>query len=142
LGVATPGDLIKDRRRTPFNIGQAIPLQEFSRSDAQVLQDKLHQIHPEQGLVIFDRIFYWTGGHPYLTQKLCLTAANDETSQWSEIGVNTLVEDLFLSAEAAKMETNLRSVQDHINVSAEKRDLLQLYRRVYIGKPPIKCLSE
>ena len=27
LGVASPSDLIKDRTRTPFNIGHAVPLQ-------------------------------------------------------------------------------------------------------------------
>ncbi|MEW5959950.1 MAG: AAA-like domain-containing protein, partial [Chloroflexota bacterium] len=38
LGVATPQDLIKDRNRTPFNIGQGIDLNDFSHRDAQVLQ--------------------------------------------------------------------------------------------------------
>ena len=35
LGVVAPTDLIKDRTRTPFNIGHAIDLQEFSRADAR-----------------------------------------------------------------------------------------------------------
>jgi hypothetical protein len=38
LGVATPSDLIKDRTRTPFNIGRAIVLKDFDRVDAGVLQ--------------------------------------------------------------------------------------------------------
>jgi hypothetical protein len=29
LGVATPSDLIEDKRRTPFNIGRAIQLNGF-----------------------------------------------------------------------------------------------------------------
>ena len=38
LGVATPSDLIKDRARTPFNIGRAIDLREFSRKTPAVLK--------------------------------------------------------------------------------------------------------
>src|SRR5262245_6619323 len=39
LGVAAPADLIKDRNRTPFNIGHPIDLPEFTREDARPLQD-------------------------------------------------------------------------------------------------------
>ncbi|MEL6249812.1 MAG: AAA-like domain-containing protein, partial [Cyanobacteria bacterium J06627_15] len=39
LGVATPGDLINDKKRTPFNMGRAIPLDGFEFRHAQgVLQ--------------------------------------------------------------------------------------------------------
>src|SRR5262249_46298299 len=38
FGVATPTDLIRDRERTPFNIGQRIELQEFSDADAMPLR--------------------------------------------------------------------------------------------------------
>lgn len=30
IGVATPGDLIRDSKRTPFNIGQRVDLADFS----------------------------------------------------------------------------------------------------------------
>jgi hypothetical protein len=49
LGVATPTDLIKDRSRTPFNIGQGIALREFNWEDAQVLQQGLKAACPEGG---------------------------------------------------------------------------------------------
>jgi hypothetical protein len=57
LGVASPPDLIRDPTRTPFNIGQAIALDEFSLTDAAVLQSGLEQKFPGRG-----------GGHlrPYL----------------------------------------------------------------------------
>ncbi|HMT21765.1 MAG TPA: AAA-like domain-containing protein, partial [Promineifilum sp.] len=38
LGVAAPTNLIKDRNRTPFNVGTPVDLKEFSRSDAQPLE--------------------------------------------------------------------------------------------------------
>ena len=59
LGVAIPADLIKDRSRTPFNIGQRIDISDFSRKDAQVLRQGLKAIYPDQTESIFNRIFYW-----------------------------------------------------------------------------------
>src|SRR5919199_6297280 len=37
IGVATPSDLIQDKRRTPFNIGRAIELNGFQLHEAQAL---------------------------------------------------------------------------------------------------------
>ena len=39
LGVATPAQLIKDRRRTPFNIGHRIELTDFTPEEARPLAD-------------------------------------------------------------------------------------------------------
>ena len=133
LGVTTPADLIKDRSRTPFNIGQGIDLHEFNREDAQVLQRGLQAACPERGGPIFDRIFYWTNGHPYLTQKLCLTVVEKGDGSWAAERVDELVESLFLSEEARK-ETNLQFVRDSVNASPQRRRLLSLYRKVHEGK--------
>jgi tetratricopeptide (TPR) repeat protein len=133
LGVATPADLIKDRTRTPFNIGQGITLREFSPSDAAMLQAGLEAVHPGQGEVIFTRIYHWMNGHPYLTQKLCLAVAETEDSDWNDERVDRLVEKLFLS-EKARKETNLQFVRDGIKSSPNRRRLLTLYRQVYKGQ--------
>jgi|GEM_PF-496786 len=71
FGVATPSDLIRDKRRTPFNIGKAIELHGFT------LEDKIQSL--AQGLeikegdtqAVLKEILAWTGGQPFLTQKLC-----------------------------------------------------------------------
>jgi tetratricopeptide (TPR) repeat protein len=133
LGMAMPTDLIKDHTRTPFNIGEGIALREFSRQDALVLERGLRDVCPEQGEAIFARIFYWTSGHPYLTQKLCSTAAEKGNGHWTDERVDSLVQDLFISEEARR-ETNLQFVRDSINASPERRKLLTLYRRIYGGK--------
>jgi tetratricopeptide (TPR) repeat protein len=133
LGVATPADLIKDRSRTPFNIGQGIDLREFSQEDAQVLRAGLKAAFRAGGDAIFARIFYWTNGHPYLTQKLCLTVTERGDGHWTDEGVDQLVERLFLSEEARK-ETNLQFVRDKIRTNPQRWKLLTLYRQVYEGK--------
>lgn len=70
FGVATPSDLISDRRRTPFNIGRAIDLQDFQLDEAPPLMQGLEDSvsNPE---AILQAILFWTGGQPLLTQKLC-----------------------------------------------------------------------
>jgi len=70
FGVATPSDLIRDRTRTPFNIGRAIELQDFQFEEAQVLLQHLPKnIRDSRSLL--RAILDWTGGQPLLTQKLC-----------------------------------------------------------------------
>lgn len=71
LGVATPSDLIQDKGRTPFNIGKAIELTGFTFDEAKLsltpgLAEKID--NPE---VIIKAVLDWTGGQPFLTQKLC-----------------------------------------------------------------------
>jgi tetratricopeptide (TPR) repeat protein len=133
LGVASPPDLIHDTARTPFNIGHGLVLQEFSRDDAHVLQDGLEAAYPGQGETILSRIFYWTNGHPYLTQRLCLAAAGSSDGRWTDQRVDALVESLFLSEEARK-ETNLQFAQNLILSHPDRSRLLALYSRIVDGK--------
>jgi tetratricopeptide (TPR) repeat protein len=133
LGVAAPADLIKGPGRTPFNIGHRIDLREFTREDAQALQRGLQVVFPEQGENIFARIYHWTNGHPYLTQTLCMAAAERGDGHWTDERVDDLVERLFLSEEMHR-ETNLQFVRDKMLNHPRRRQLLALYRDVYEGK--------
>src|SRR5262249_13845602 len=74
LGVATPAQLISDPRRTPFNIGTGIALTDFTHEEARVLACGLGT-DSDRGHELLDRVLYWTGGHPYLTQALCRAVA-------------------------------------------------------------------
>lgn len=70
FGVASPSNLIADRHRTPFNIGQAIKLCDFQLHEAMPLLEGLKEVvsHPQAILL---HIIHWTRGQPFLTQKLC-----------------------------------------------------------------------
>ncbi|NEP15163.1 MAG: hypothetical protein F6K14_34335 [Symploca sp. SIO2C1] len=70
LGVATPGDLIEDKDRTPFNIGRAVELYGFQLHEVEPLAKGLSAAasNPQ---VVLQEILAWTGGQPFLTQKLC-----------------------------------------------------------------------
>jgi putative nucleotidyltransferase with HDIG domain len=70
FGVATPSDLIQDKTWTPFNIGKAIDLHGFEFEQAQVLVEGLKD-RVDNPQVVLKEVLAWTGGQPFLTQKLC-----------------------------------------------------------------------
>ncbi|MEH1902891.1 MAG: AAA-like domain-containing protein, partial [Nostoc sp.] len=70
MGVATPGDLIRDAKRTPFNIGQRVDLTDFTFEEALPLAEGL-ELSSNEAKQILGWVLKWTGGHPYLTQRLC-----------------------------------------------------------------------
>src|SRR5881296_3307721 len=98
LGVATPSDLIRDTRMTPFNIGYRIELHDFTEEEASQLAQGMRREEKIAGSLL-RRVLYWTGGHPYLTQRLCLTVAG-EASENGRQGVDRICEDLFFSRRA------------------------------------------
>ena len=135
LGVATPTDLIQNRELTPFNVGRRIMLQEFSQEEAAPLRDGLEAAHPGQGQAILARIFRWTSGHPYLTQKLCQVAAQLPPGSCDSERIDALVQEQFFSDEGRK-DPNLKFVQDRVQASPAplRRRMLRLYQAVHAGQ--------
>ncbi|PMB46335.1 hypothetical protein CEN39_26055, partial [Fischerella thermalis CCMEE 5201] len=75
IGVATPSDLIADKKRTPFNIGRAIELQGFRLEEVDSLtQGLVGKVTNPQA--VMGEILAWSGGQPFLTQKLCQLVIN------------------------------------------------------------------
>ncbi|TAG40372.1 MAG: hypothetical protein EAZ33_17740 [Oscillatoriales cyanobacterium] len=73
LGVASPTDLCRDKNlasNTPFNIGRAIELTGFDETEAQPLAAGLAEL-TDRSAEVLREVLYWTGGQPFLSQKLC-----------------------------------------------------------------------
>ncbi|WP_200819193.1 AAA-like domain-containing protein, partial [Tolypothrix sp. NIES-4075] len=76
FGVATPSDLIADKKRTPFNIGRAIALTGFQFDEAAPLAEGfVGKVDNPQA--VLREILTWTGGQPFLTQKVCKLVGRD-----------------------------------------------------------------
>ncbi|WP_036028833.1 AAA-like domain-containing protein, partial [Leptolyngbya sp. PCC 6406] len=136
IGVATPSDLIRDPRRTPFNIGHRIDLQDFTLAEAMPLVAGLG-LPPEQGERVMGWVLAWTGGHPYLTQRLCQEMALVGGTAWTEAEVERLVQRVFLGA-TGEQETNLLFVRDMLTRRApEPGAVLKTYGQVWRGRPPV-----
>jgi hypothetical protein len=74
VGTTSPNNFIRDPQSTPFNIGQAITLEPFKLDEVQplitMLGEKLKT--PESASKeLMREIIHWTGGQPFLTQKIC-----------------------------------------------------------------------
>jgi WD40 repeat protein len=84
---------------------------------------------------LLERVLDWTGGHPYLTQRLCRAVA-DDASVADAPGVDRLCKALFLSKSAQERDDNLLFVRERLLRSeADRASLLDLYAQVWRGRP-------
>jgi len=134
LGMATPPDLIRDTRMTPFNIGRRIELADFTPEEALPLARGLRSGNRD-GEHLLNRVLYWTNGHPYLTQKMCEAVAADASARTSK-DVDNLCRRLFLSPQARETEANLVPVREYIlRTNQDRIAVLELYKKVWRGRP-------
>jgi Tol biopolymer transport system component len=133
LGVARPADLIRDRNRTPYNIGAHIHLSDFTLSELHPFQTVFEAVYPGQGEQIVAWVLDWTDGQPYLTQKLCAELIQAAEKPCSQESVAETVRRLFFTEEARK-ESNLRAIRDRIESSPNKARMLHIYGQILDGK--------
>ena len=72
-GVIEPTDLIKDKNKSPFNIGEKIYLNDFTIHEHNEFITK-SQLNIDRN--ISDYIFFWTNGNPRLTFDICSEIEN------------------------------------------------------------------
>ncbi|MDX2215031.1 MAG: hypothetical protein SFY66_17215 [Oculatellaceae cyanobacterium bins.114] len=138
---------------TPSDIGRLIELQGFQESEAQPLITGLLKwvCNPQ---AILRSILAWTGGQPFLTQKVCQLVV-----QASQVAVNQRffppgtellwVEQLVRSHIIQNWETqdqpeHLRTIRDYLLRNKQQaRRLLELYQQI-LKSPniPMDCTLE
>lgn len=118
LGVASPSQLISDAQRTPFNIGCRIDLDDFTLNEAQPLAQALHgnENTREQQL---HRVLYWTNGHPYLTQKTLSKLAEVNSNELTEVAVDNVVSELFITPPIHQAEQHIADVRQFLTSQIE-----------------------
>jgi len=137
FGVATPTDLISDTTRTPFNIGQAIELRGFQLTEAVPLMAGLADVWPDPQQVL-QRILYWTGGQPFLTQKVCQLTLEEwrhrNQDQAPSAFIDRLIQTRILNHwEAQDEPEHLKTIRDRLLYSEQKAGrLLGLYQQVLL----------
>ena len=109
IGVAWPNELIKDRRTTPYNVGSTLELRDFdlARDDLTPLIHALGA-DAERGRRLIERALYWTGGHPYLTARLC--GSLKEIGARAPEDVDRRVDDGFRSLERVSGDVHFQQV--------------------------------
>lgn len=133
LGVAAPNELIGQSVMTPFSIGVRIELHDFTWPEVLPLSHGLGR-NAAAAEELLERIYHWTGGHPYLTQKLCQVVSADAAVQ-SAAAVDDLCHQRLLSAQGREQDDNLIFVRERLGrAQASLPDLLPLYRRIRSGE--------
>lgn len=135
LGVATPAQLTEDKNRSPFNIGQFIQLHGFQFHEAQPLLHGLaEKVNNPQA--ILKAILAWTGGQPFLTQKICklirkssMPIPPDGESEWIEQLIQSQVIDNW---ETQDEPEHLRTIRDRLlnGDPSQTYSLLELYQQI------------
>lgn len=134
LGVATPSDLIQDKTRTPFNVGRAIDLQGLQAHEAQPLEQGFVG-KAENPAAVMRAVLKWTGGQPFLTQKLCqgMQAANEAIpngaeAEWVKRWVRANLIDNWESQDEPE---HLRTIRDRLLRNERQTGrLLGLYQQI------------
>ncbi len=134
VGVATPNELIKDHRTTPYNIGKTIELQDFDhqRDDLSLL---LHAISDDLTIsqVVVEEVLSWTGGHPYLTLRVCEEFVRQHGISPGEVG--GLIRQMFANLESLQTDTHFAPVLRFLSERVDdKLAVLNEYRRIWHGK--------
>ncbi|MBV6627282.1 MAG: CHASE2 domain-containing protein [Rivularia sp. (in: Bacteria)] len=142
FGVATPSDLIKNKKRTPFNIGKSIELNGFTLEQVQPLNQGL-QNHIENSSEVIKEILSWTNGQPFLTQKLCKILfeylqeiANKHELSNPELPIEKIVRSQVIENWESRDEPeHLRTISNRIlNNEQIAGRLLGIYQRILLGE--------
>ncbi|MCC3593255.1 AAA-like domain-containing protein [Microcoleus sp. PH2017_28_MFU_U_A] len=133
LGVATPADLIRDKDRTPFNIGKAIDLTGFTFDEAKpalipgLMGERSQEISEE----ILAEVFQWTNGQPFLMQKLCQLMVYKSASRTAD--VEDLVKKYVIDNwEANDEQEHFKTIRRRLLLDYQDRTalLLGIYQQI------------
>ncbi len=147
VGSAHPSSLITDPKRSPFNVGIEVMLDELSE---QQIVDLASHLDDSGALVsngVAEKVYYYTNGSVYLSQlilehlwgeaiiglergKASITEIDvDTTVEWvvGQASRNVHFENIFrLVNNSVEMRQSLRKLQDGAEIGEKQRQALQL----------------
>ncbi len=143
LGVASPADLIGGENQlidglSPFNIGKAIELQGFQPNEVQPLENGLID-RVDRPSVVLAEILSWTGGQPFLTQRLCQLVRDNQNrivSNTEKNRIQQIVQSKIIDHwESQDDQLHLRTIRDRLKA---KKHLtiatLSIYQQILNGE--------
>ena len=132
FGSASPAELVKDIHGSPFEISAEISLPDFSAQEMAGLMAGLGE-PPSEAQAILSRVWTWTRGHPYLSQKIFRGLARRKGDISVEV-VDELVQTQFLSSNTLRDEPHLSAIADRLAEEGPRRTArLNFYGRIRKG---------
>jgi hypothetical protein len=136
VGTTSPNNFIRDHQSTPFNIGQPISLEPFKLDEVQplitILGKKLDKVEDESK-ELMEKILSWTGGQPFLTQKLCKLLV-DRYRVSDSIIINNIDEiavSMIKDWQTNDHPVHFETIRDRLlHEDVKAFDLLDLYKKI------------
>jgi tetratricopeptide (TPR) repeat protein len=96
-GVIEPTELIKDKNKSPFNIGEKIYLDDFSLPEFKKFLEKSGLNIKED---IIEYVYGWTSGNPRLTFDICVEISGflSENTEITNQIIDHIIEKKYLTA--------------------------------------------
>lgn len=70
-GAVDPNVLVKNPTISPFNVAHEVALADFNADEGEALTLRLRNLGVSVEKDVDQRVYSWTSGQPYLTQRLC-----------------------------------------------------------------------
>jgi WD40 repeat protein len=133
LGECDPVNLVSEPELSPFNVTQQIVLDDFSREQLDLFATELNLKH-DDAEVALDRIYYWTRGQPYLSQKLARQVAREEMESDVAGQVDRIATTQLAGRAALHSEPHMSHIHRVLMKDAKQVEpLLNLYGRIRKG---------
>jgi len=133
LGECDPLVLVNEPEVSPFNVTQAIPLDDFSRGDLDRFAPEF-QVPRDRAEEALDRIFHWTRGQPYLSQKLARAVSRDLGDGDVAEQVDRIAAQQLAGKAALHNEPHMSHIHRQVMSTGKQREaLLNLYGRIRKG---------
>ena len=130
LGECDPLNLIDEPELSPFNITQAVTLDDFTREELDLFLTELN-LPPEEAASALDRIYYWTAGQPYLSQKLGRLVSRSKREGEITALIDNLATRQLGGRAALHNEPHMSHIHREIVNDAKRSEaLLNLYGRI------------
>jgi O-acetyl-ADP-ribose deacetylase (regulator of RNase III) len=132
VGLVPPDQLQPDIHTSPFiNAARVIELTDFSEKEALPLADGLG-LPTQHARQVLEWVLEWTGGHPYLTQRLCSAIAEKFQSSWSQTDVEKVAAETFFGDKALQ-DSNLIYISNVLTKSLNANIVLGVYQGILKG---------
>jgi hypothetical protein len=132
-GVIDPDAIVSDSGASPFNYGERIYLPDFTAAQTRTLTGYLTGAGLYVSETAHERIFTWTGGQPYLTQKICallerkyagINQSTLEPALIDDVVTDHLLDPLRRDSHVAHLRKVLRT----------RRDIVIIVQQLLFGK--------
>ena len=133
IGECDPYGLVDDPNVSPFSVSTEVRLNDFTRENLNIFAAELNLSSADAERAL-DRIFYWTSGQPYLSQKLARAVSREDIDEDIDEIVDRLAMQQLAGRAAITSEPHMSHV--HRAVMSDRKNyeaMLTTYGQVRKG---------